>query len=156
MRRSFTSAGTRVRYKSDYIAPAVFLLVGGCFLVLTLVQLVSTAVLFTRTVPITGSYVGSVVHAGGNHGGMFSYPQFRYRTREGTFHTVTSTAGSTDEGYAEGETVSLRYDPEQPERTVVSSFWTLWMGPLFSGVFAAAFGLPGLLVLLALRRRPAT
>ena len=153
MRRSIASVSPRERHRSDYVVPIVFLLIGAFFMALTVGQLSATALMFARTVPLTGTYVGSGVRTGGNHGGMFYYPHFRYRAPDGMVRTVTSNAGSTEESYADGDTVSLRYRPGRPEDTVICSFWTLWIGPLVCGVFGSAFGLPGLLILLALRRR---
>ena len=45
------------------------------------------------------------------------------------------------------------YDPARPDRALLDSFWTLWVGAAFMATFGVMFtGLP-LLVLLMLRAR---
>jgi hypothetical protein len=41
------------------------------------------------------------------------------------------------------------YNPARPEKVVISSFWTLWAGPVFLTVLGLGFVAPSLAVLIA-------
>ncbi len=90
-----------------------------------------------------GTFVGSVAHSGGNHGGTFLYPRFQFTTQNGQTMTFTSRNGSTDQPYNDGQQVPILYDPGAPAHAVIDSFWSLWTGTLFLSGFVLGFlGLP--------------
>ena len=125
------------------------LVIGAVFLTGTVVSLGAKLLFVARAESAQATYAGSSEHTGGNHGGQFLYPEFRFRSRDGSEHVVKSKAGSTDQPYAEGETVRVFYDPHRPEQAVLDNFWTLWAGSAFLAIFALFFtGLPLLIFFL--------
>lgn len=133
--------------RSLLITASIFTAIGALFSGLLLAQIVPDARLLAHTVGMTATYVGDVERTRGLNGGTFVYPRFRFRAEDGSMHEATSTAGATQESYAEGDTVRIRYDPARPDRAVVWTFWTIMAGPLFCTVFILGFGVPGILML---------
>jgi hypothetical protein len=142
----------RLRHRSNLIFGFVFLAIGVVALGLAVLQLASTAMLFSRTKGATGRYVESVDRRAVYNGGTFQHARFQFRSADGKIWYATASDGSTQQGYAIGDTASIRYEPTAPDHAIVCSFWTLWLGPLFCGAFAFGFGLPGLMVLMRERR----
>ena len=138
----------RLRHRSNLIFGFVFLAIGLIALGLAIAQLASTATLFSRTKGATGLYVESVDRRVVFNGGTFQHARFQFRSADGKIRYVTARDGSTQQSYAIGDTASIRYEPAAPDHAMVCSFWSLWLGPLFCGAFALAFGLPGLTVLM--------
>ena len=138
----------RLRHRSNLIFGLVFLTIGIAALGLAIAQLASTAMLFARTKGATGRYVESVDRHAVFNGGTFQHARFQFRSADGKIRYVTASDGSTQQSYAIGDTASIRYEPAAPDHAVVCSFWTLWLGPLFCGAFAFAFGVPGLIMLM--------
>ena len=133
---------------------AIPLAIGVVFLIGAAVVVAPTIAFLTRAKVANAAYVGSVAHSGGSHGGTFLYPRFRFRLSPGgSAVTITSTSGSTDQSYADGDTVRVRYDPAYPEHAVIVSFWTLWAGPVFLAVLGLGFIAPGLTVLIARKKQ---
>ena len=73
-------------------------------------------------------FKGAVAHSGGNHGGTFLYPRFRFSTGDGQTVEFTSRFGSTDQPYRDGQTDFVLYDPREPNQAVLDHFWILWGG----------------------------
>jgi hypothetical protein len=138
----------RLRHRSNLIFGFVFLAIGLIALGLAIAQLASTAMLFSRTKGATGRYVESVDRRAVYNGGTFQHALFQFRSADGKIRYATASDGSTQQSYAIGDTAPIRYEPAAPDHATVCSFWTLWLGPLFCGGFAFAFGLPGLTVLM--------
>lgn len=96
---------------------------------LGLYELGSTAAFLTRAEQTDARFVGAAARRGGNHGGTFLYPRFEFRTADGRSITFTSSSGSTDQPYSDGERVKIIYDPRRPEDARLMSFLTLWITP---------------------------
>ena len=113
---------------------------GALLLAAALAAATPTALFLARSQTATGTYAGSVAHAGGTHGGTFLYPRFAFSPGAGRRpQTITSKSGSTDQPYADGAQVQVRYDAQHPEHAVVVSFWSLWVGPLVLAVMGSGF-----------------
>lgn len=74
----------------------------------------------------TGIFAGAVARSGGNHGGTFLYPQFKFVTGDGQNVEMTSRFGSTNQPYNDGQKESVLYDPQKPTHAVLDHFWILW------------------------------
>jgi len=62
------------------------------------------------------------------------YPVFSFVDEGGNEHKIYSTMGSYPPAYELGETVLIFYDPQNPEKTKLDSFVSLWLGPVILGV----------------------
>ncbi len=80
--------------------------------------------------------------------GSMYYPVFSFLDKDGNSHTIHSKTGSYPPAYKRGETVSIYYDPELPEKTKLDSFVCLWLGPAISGALGIVPVFIGVLVLL--------
>ncbi len=127
--------------------------------VVGLLFLSGAAVTFARTLNFVigasrteASFAGSVSKSGGNHGGRFLYPRFRFIAADGRTRTVTSRSGSTDQPYGDGDKITVLYDPRDPEHAEIDSIW-LWIAPLFLAPFGLFFSAIPAIVWLLLRRK---
>lgn len=93
-------------------------------------ELGATVAFLARAEQTEARFAGAVARSGGNHGGTFLYPTFRFQTADGRSITFTSSSGSTSQPYAEGERIRIAYDPGRPEEARLLSFLTLWIAPV--------------------------
>jgi hypothetical protein len=134
------------------VALAVPFVIGLIFAIATIVTFAQAAIFVAGAVRTDATYAGSVSRAGGRSGGTFFYPQFRFTTDRGQAVTMTTRDGSTDQPYSDGETVSVLYDPAQPEQAKLDSFM-VWIVPLCLAPFAFIFTLiPAGIFILGRRR----
>jgi len=138
--------------KSSIVAVAVSFFIGLLLTAATIVTFTQAAFFVSAAVRADATYIGSVSRAGGRSGGTFLYPQFRFTTNDGQAVTMTSRNGSTDQPYGDGETVSVLYDPAQPEHAKRDSFM-IWIVPLCLAPFALMFTLIPAGVFILGRRR---
>ena len=118
-------------------AAAVLAAIGTLLAVAWIAVFVPTFAFVARARATEGVYVGSVSHVGGNHGGTFLRPQFRFRTSDGRTVTFTSHDGSTDQPFEEDQKVRVLYEPGSPTAARRDSFSGLWLSSLFLGIFTA-------------------
>jgi hypothetical protein len=70
-------------------------------------------------------------------------PVFTFTAAGGKSYTVTSDAGSSPPGFTEGESVRVRFDPENPENARIHTLFQTWGATLmgaFGGVFFLIWG----------------
>ena len=135
------------------LAPTVLFGVSGVAAMIWLAASWPTLVFVSRARPVEATYVGSVARAGGDHGGTFLYPQFRFTTADGHDLTFTSRSGSTDQPFGEAQKLRVLYNPSQPWQARRDSLLDLWAAPLFLSLFVAAPLIVGMLLAWRLRRR---
>jgi uncharacterized Tic20 family protein len=80
--------------------------------------------------------------------GTMYYPVFSFLDKDGNRQRIHSTMGSYPPAYKIGDTVSILYDPQTPEKTKLDSFMCLWLGPVISGALGSIPLLIGTLILL--------
>jgi len=80
--------------------------------------------------------------------GSTYYPVFSFSDKDGNSHIIHSKTGSYPPAYKHGDTVSIFYDPELPEKTKLDSFVCLWLGPVISGALGIIPVFVGALILL--------
>ena len=154
---SFRHHATMVSEPRRRNAPAIIILcIGLLFLAATMASLVPTLLFLNHATATQATFVGNVARPGGRNGGTFYYPRFAFRTSDGQERTLTSSSGSTDQRYERGQRVTVYYDPQRPDRSILASFWTLWAESAFLAPFAALFtGIPAMLLLFDARTRRA-
>jgi hypothetical protein len=140
--------------KRSFLPLLVVGLLGLPVLALGLYQTAATAIFVVRAERAEARFAGAVSRVGGSHGGAFLHPTFAFTTRDGRSVRFTSSFGSTDQPYADGERVPVFYDPDHPEQARLSSFSTLWLIPAV--LDAIGLFVTGLAVFLwfVLRRSP--
>jgi Protein of unknown function (DUF3592) len=140
-----------------YLVPmAIPFAIGSIFLAAAAVSFISTARFLSSAITTQASFAGSKTRTGGNHGGVFYYPQFSFHTQDGREVIFTARDGSTDQPYVVGQRVPVVYDPTRPEHAELDSFWSLWAGALFLAAFALPFaGIPAFIFVLMRRRADA-
>jgi uncharacterized protein len=79
--------------------------------------------------------------------GSMYYPVFSFSDKNGNSHIIHSKTGSYPPAYKRGDTVSIFYDPQIPEKTKLNSFVCLWLGPAISGALGLIPVLIGALIL---------
>lgn len=83
------------------------------------------------------------VHVRGVGRNAVSVPLFEFHTADGRLQRAESLMGSGFQGFTVGETVAVRYDPNNPSRAEVDSFAMLWGLALLRAGFAVLFLLMG-------------
>lgn len=58
------------------------------------------------------------------------HPRVRFRTQRGNEVEFVSDTGSSPPSYRPNESVEVVYDPENPQRASINSFWNLWLGSI--------------------------
>ncbi len=139
--------------RSSLIGLLIPIAIGIVFLVGMAVSLAQVAIFVGHATKTEAAYVGSLARSGGSHGGTFLYPRFRFAASDGRVVTITSTFGSTEQPYSDGERVPLLYDPDHPEHAERDSF-QLWLPPLFLAPFGLLFtGIPAIILIVMRNRR---
>jgi hypothetical protein len=83
------------------------------------------------------------VHVRGVGRNAVSVPIFEFHTAEGRLQRAESLLGSGFQGFAVGETVAVRYDPNDPSRAEIDTFAMLWGLAVLRAGFAMLFLLMG-------------
>ena len=100
---------------------------------------------FVHSAARADARVIQMVEKHGEYGKLHA-PVFVFRDANGAEYTVRSKTGTNPPKYQVGDTVSVLYSPENPERAKIDWFFSLWGLPFVTGLLAA-FHLPvGLLV----------
>lgn len=110
------------------------LLAGGCgFAILAAAMTWQSLRLLIRGVSASGTVVGYKRSEGS------FLPIVEFTDRAATQQRFTSTTGMGVRQYVEGTRVLVVYDPAKPEKAEIRAFWSLWLFPVATSVFAAAF-----------------
>jgi uncharacterized Tic20 family protein len=80
--------------------------------------------------------------------GAMYYPVFSFSDKNGNSRKIYSKMGSYPPAHEMGDTVSIFYDAQVPEKTKLDSFVCLWLGPVISGALGSIILLIGTLILL--------
>lgn len=97
------------------------------------------AVQFLDTTARTDGTVVALERERGSKGLTEDHPVVRFVQPEtGEAVKFTSRFGLWPSPFAVGEAVEVAYDPEDPERVEINSFWTIWLLPLVLPLFGLA------------------
>lgn len=69
-------------------------------------------------------------------------PRYRFEA-EGRTHEVEGSISSSPPVYKRGDRVTVLYKPGDPDDARIDAFLEMHFGTMMGGIFAAAFGLPG-------------
>ncbi len=90
---------------------------------------------------VHGTVVDYEVYSGSSS--TMYYPVVEFVTKDGREIVSTSNTGSNSTGYKTGEEVRVLYDPDNPEKAKIVSFWQLWLGTFIATALGIFFGLLG-------------
>lgn len=79
--------------------------------------------------------------------GVAWHPKVRFTTADGREITFTAQAARTAPP-ADGSSITVVYDPKQPDRASLGGFAEVWMLPLLLALFGVPFALIGLSMLM--------
>ena len=147
-----TSTGIAMSQRSSTFVLLPLFIIGLMFLAGTAVTLTQTLTFVVHATRTEGAFVGAVAKSGGNHGGTFLYPQAQFTTPDGQTFKATSKSGSTDQPYADGDPITVLYDPQDPGHAEIESIW-LWIGSLVLGSFGLLFSAIPAIVFFYLRKK---
>jgi hypothetical protein len=144
--------GLARRRRLSLLIPAV---IGFLFFALAVAGAVPNIRFIATAKRTQGHFIGAVTKIGGNHGGSFYRPMFRYQAADGSIRSFTARSGSSDQPYADGQAVTVLYDPAHPEDARLNGFYELWIGPVVLGVTGLFLIALGISLFGAIRRRDA-
>lgn len=97
----------------------------------------------------------SKARAGGSDLNSYA-PKVAFTTKDGTLVEYRASASSSDPGYKVGDTVPILYDPNEPERAKINSFFHMWLFPtILLSVGSLFTALALLIVVLDFKERKA-
>jgi Protein of unknown function (DUF3592) len=132
----------------ETVLNGVFLVVGPCALVYSVVSIARTKSFIRRSLEVSGEVIRLERSQYRDRYGYTYAPVFSFTSTDGVMHTVTSDVGSSPAGFAVGDPVVVRYDPANPEDARIHSFFQTWgasflsaaVGVAFTGTACKAFG----------------
>ncbi len=121
-----------------------FLLIGGMAMLLTGIWYLAEAATFLEDTERTHGTVIALERKKNVKGFDQDHPVVRF-TSPATGETVefTSRFGIWPSPFAISDRVEVAYDPANPQRARVNSFWTIWFLPLLLVAFGLACGIAG-------------
>jgi hypothetical protein len=100
-----------------------------------------------RSISIQGRVV-SLQSSEDENGRALYTPLFTYTDAAGVVRQGRSNSSSSAPGYAIGDPIPLRYDPQNPSDIRVDSFWSFWIWPMICAFIAIPFLVFALIFLL--------
>jgi Protein of unknown function (DUF3592) len=118
----------------------VCLFVGPCLLVYSLISVVRTRDFIRRSTEVAGEVIRLERSAGDGRFASYVYaPVFSFTSADGKTYTVTSDVSSSPPDFTIGESVRVRYDPANPEKARIHSFFQTWGVAFIAGACALIF-----------------
>jgi len=125
--------------QTDTFLSYLFLLIGPCALVYSIVSTIQIKGFIRRSSEVTGEVVRLERSIDRGRYGYTYAPVFTFTTIEGVEYTVTSEVGSSPAGFSVGDSVRVRYDLANPQNARIHSFFQTWGVPVLSGLVGLVF-----------------
>jgi len=107
----------------------------------------------TGAISVPGKVVDLITTHDSNWRTLYK-PVFEFTDRNHQVHRITWSVASDPPSYVRGQTVTVRYKPENPESAHLTGFVDTWFGPLVLGGLGLIFtSIAAGFVVYALRRR---
>ena len=126
--------------------------IGLLLLALTVFVIWNTTAWLKRTVEVQGTVVEMLRTRDKENTGWMYEPVVRFETAEGKTITFEANFRSSPPAYRVGDTVTVVYLPDAPERAKIRSFLSLWIGPMIMAIVGTVFFGVGASMLAAARR----
>jgi Protein of unknown function (DUF3592) len=109
-----------------------------CLMVYFLISIVRTRTFILRSVEVNGEVIRLERSKTRDRYGYSYAPVFSFTVTDGRSFTVTSDVSSSPPGFFEGEPVTVRYSPDDPEKARIHTVFQTWGSAIISG-FAGVF-----------------
>ena len=106
---------------------------GPCLIVYFLISVVRTRSFILRSVEVNGEVTRLERSKTRDQYGYTYAPVFTFTAVDGRSYTVTSDVSSSPAGFIEGERVTVRYEPEDPEKARIHTVFQTWGAAIISG-----------------------
>ena len=126
----------------------IFALVGGAMLLVAGRQFARRRAFVRHSAVASGTIVGLTENREREE--ISYFPKVRFHTASGREVTFESEMGSSSQAGRIGDTVAVRYRPDQPEAAEIDRFMSLWGVALLSGGLGLVFLFLGLGILAGL------
>jgi hypothetical protein len=120
-------------------AAGALVLAVGLFLIFRLRSFLAGAV-------STQGQVIDLVSSSTSEGGTTHYPRVAFTDADGKRHSFQHEVGSNPPAFEVGESVPVRYDPDDPERAKIAKALSLWTEPVLVAAIGTGLLLAGLVV----------
>ena len=119
--------------------------IGVIFVVIAVLVYSRTQDFLERSTATEGIVIDLVVSrsSGSSGSSRTYYPVVKFTTAKGEEIEFKSNTGSSPPSHREGEIVSVRYDPADPYRARIDSFFSLWGLVVIPGALGLVFSLVG-------------
>jgi len=136
------------------IVSTVFTVGGAILLAIGLIQVLQTHSFLDESLETRGVVI-NLRWEYDSEGSASAYPVFQFvDERTGQEITVVSTHGSNPPSCSVGQEVYILYDPQNPYKAMIKSFWNIWLGSIIVTGLGAIFLSVGLTPFgFAVRRR---
>ncbi|MBN1372289.1 MAG: DUF3592 domain-containing protein [Anaerolineaceae bacterium] len=130
--------------QSDRFTKMMLAIFGGVGLLLSLIAILIALNIHRKTlneVQVQG-VVTQLMIGEYENGNEFYFPVIEFPLTDGTRQTVQVNEGSSTMDYEPGQSVTIRYLPDQPEEARIESFSSTalrWQGPILIGLVGAGF-----------------
>jgi len=117
----------------------LFLVIGIGLLAGAIAMMLSTESFLHHAVTVTGTVIGNDVVIDSQDRSETYRPRFEFQTPDGRNVVVRSNTGSNPPSFSEGDTVTVLYEPQSPEKAKIRSFAQLWLGTMILGILGGVF-----------------
>lgn len=121
------------------IAKFVLIPVGLSLLLGAAWSVSSTKAWIAQATEVQGKVIEMVRIRDRDDGGYMYAPVVRFETAEGSTVEFQSTLRSNPPGYRTGQTVSVLYDPEDPQSASIHGVLSLWLSSIVLGFIGSMF-----------------
>ena len=130
----------------------IFAIVGVALLVIGVIVFTRTRKFLATAVGAQGTVIALVEHERRDSKTREIHrswsPQVRFAVGEKTYD-FTSSVSSSPPRYQEGQTIDVKYDPQNPNNAKVASGSSYWTGPIVLGGLGVIFTIVGLAMAVA-------
>jgi hypothetical protein len=141
--------------KSLRLLLGIFSFLGVTMTLIAGFLVVHTRQFISRAVSAPGNVIENVWRGSNSDSSDRAHPKIRFRTGTGQEFVFVSNFGSSPPSYRVNEAVTVLYDPEDPNRASIQSFFSQWFAPILVGGLGLVFASAGLIPMLVMRRSAA-
>ncbi|MBC8032233.1 MAG: DUF3592 domain-containing protein [Pyrinomonadaceae bacterium] len=119
------------------VVSSIFTLAGAALLVAAGRQFIRTRAFLRNSASAVGIVIALTEDRGGDE--ISYFPRVTFKTPSGNDITFQSGMGSSSQARSIGDSVAVRYQPDQPQAAEIDAFMTLWGLTLLFGGLGVVF-----------------
>jgi hypothetical protein len=81
---------------------------------------------FVQSASRTQATITKLIERPGQNSSSVYFPVFRFQDANGQAHEIDSSSGQYPPAYKVGDTVTVLYQPQQPEKAKLDTFFDVW------------------------------